>query len=73
MDAFSSFRSRQLAAPRMLFMDHNSATGNHLDADSMEDSSDSNLTRSQTFLEDLHVVGLIIKKKKNFFYFFKFF
>ena len=45
----------------MLFMYHNCATGNHLDTDSMEHSSNSNLTRSQNFLEDLHVVRIIIE------------
>ena len=60
MDAFASFRSRQLAAPRILFMDPNHIHGNQLDAAELEggDAYDPNLTKAQIFLDDLHVVRL---------------
>lgn len=58
MEAFAAFRSRQLAAPRMVFMDHSHLHGNQLDVIKPDESDNSELTKAQVFLDDLHVVCL---------------
>ena len=58
MDAFASFRSRQLSAPRMLFMDHYRQPSSQSD-DYAEESSKSSSVKSQVFLEDLHMVSCL--------------
>ncbi len=58
MDAFTAFRSHQLSAPRMLFMDHYRQLSGQTEDDS-DDGSKSSAGKSQIFLEDLHMVSCI--------------
>ena len=52
IEAFASFRTRQLQAPRTLFTDFSTSYGNDVDFEEFKGDRAS----TQSFLEDLHVV-----------------
>lgn len=54
MDAFSSFRTRQLQTNRTSFLDLSSFKDSHSEFDDTDGCSDG--SAAQSFLEDLHVV-----------------
>ena len=55
MDAFASFRTRQLQASRLSFLDLSNSKENDLEIESSSQSGYRSVTNS--FLEDLHVVS----------------
>ncbi len=65
MDAFASFRTRQLQASRLSFMDLSGSKENNLEFEGTNFSGYRSVTHS--FLEDLHVVSLMcVPYTKNF-------